>query len=153
MPTAPGSHGLGVVAEGVVGDPSARALREQRGHPVHGEVDHVRVEATLEAARGVGAQAEFLGGLEDVASHEVGGFDQGVRRLLPHLGVLGAHNPGDHEPPLLVGDHEHLLVELAGGAVEERDLAHPACARLTTMPSRTFAASKAWMGWPVSSMT
>jgi hypothetical protein len=25
--------------------------------------------------------------------------------------------------------------------------------RLTTMPSRTLAASKAWMGWPVSSIT
>ena len=26
-------------------------------------------------------------------------------------------------------------------------------ARLTTIPSLTLAASKAWMGWPVSSMT
>ena len=84
---------------------------------------------------------------------EVGDLDQGVRRLLPHLGVLGAHNPGDDEPPLLVGDHEHLLVEPARGAVEERDLSPLVSPRLTTMPSRTFAASKAWMGWPVSSMT
>jgi hypothetical protein len=45
--------------------------------------------------------------------------------MFSHLGVLGAHDPGDHEAPLLVGDYQHLFVEPAEGTVEERDLLSP----------------------------
>src|SRR5215218_92161 len=56
----PGLHGLGVVAEGIIGDPSAKSLREQGTYPVHRVRHQVRVEAAFEAAGGVCAQAEPL---------------------------------------------------------------------------------------------
>ena len=56
----------------------------------------------------------------------------------PHLRVLGTHDSGDHESPLFVGDHEHLLVEVARGTIEKCDPLAEASPRLTTMPPRTF---------------
>src|SRR5215204_4424468 len=53
----PGLHGLGVVAQGVIGGRSTRSLREQGTHPVHRVRHRVRVETAFEAAGGVGAQA------------------------------------------------------------------------------------------------
>src|SRR3712207_7682721 len=41
--------------------------------------------------------------------------------LFRSLRVLGTHDAGDHQPPLLVRDHEHLGVENSRGTVEEGD--------------------------------
>ena len=78
--------------EDAVTDPQARdALAQQLGEAVDRGVDAPGVTAPLEAGRGLGAQAESLGGPGD-------GHGREVRRLEQHLGGRRRRSPTTHRP-------------------------------------------------------
>ena len=80
------------------------------------------VDALLPAVRGLAAQPEALGAAQDADGLEVGGLEQDVRGRVGNLAVLAAHDPGDRERTLAVGDQEVGRVELAEDAVQGSDL-------------------------------
>ena len=93
-------------------------LRRERG----GLRRQVRVDAFLPAVRAFGAQSVALRAREDADRLEVRGLEEDVRRPLAHLGLLAAHDPGEGDRALGVGDHQILRVELARSPVEGREL-------------------------------
>ena len=118
--------------------PAARGARRRRRHVARpagaGELDHelgrepggvrreVGVDALLPAVRALGAKRVALGAPEDRAGLEVGGLEEDGGRLLGHLRVEPAHDPGEGDRALAVGDDEVGRVELAQVAVEAREL-------------------------------
>ena len=66
----------------------------------------VRVDALLPAVRALGAQPQPLGRAEDAVRLEVRGLEQHARRRVADLGLLAAHDPGERDAALGVGDHE-----------------------------------------------
>ena len=114
----------------------------------------VRVDALLPAVRALGAQRMPLGAAQDADRLEVGGLEQDVRRRLPDLGVLAAHDPGERDRALGVGDDEILGVELA--RVRRRACGTPRpCAPGARRSARraSVSKSKACSGLPRASMT
>jgi hypothetical protein len=70
----------------------------------------------------VGPQAQPLRRLEDRDRLEVRGLEQDIVRLLRDLRLLAAHDPGDRDRALAVGDHEVALVQPAQLPVERPQL-------------------------------
>src|SRR5688572_8954565 len=62
-----------------------------------------------------------LGALENADRLEIGRFEKHVRRLLTHLGVEAAHDPGECDCTFTVGDDEVHWVELPKCPVEARE--------------------------------
>ena len=122
-----------------VPDPLGAGRRDdQLGRELRRLLGQVRVDALLPAVRALGAQAQALGGAVEAGRLEVRGLEQDVGRPFADLGLLAAHDPGDRDGPLGVGDHEVGLLEAAIDAVERPDrlarlrAAHddlPACER------------------------
>ena len=80
------------------------------------------IDALLPAVRSLGAQRMALGAPENPDRLEVRRLEEHVRRLLRHLGVEPAHDPGEGDCALGVRDHEVGRVELSRIAVEGREL-------------------------------
>ena len=121
---------LGQLADLVrgTGPPRAGQVDQQlRGEPgcVRGQV---RVDALLPAVRALGAERVALGAPEDRSRLEVRRLEEDGGRRLRHLGVEPAHDPGEGDRALGVGDHEVGRVELAQVAVQARELLARACA-------------------------
>ena len=131
----------------------AGQVDEELGRKLGRRLREVRVDALLPATRRLGAQAQPLGGAKDPDRLEVGGLEQELARLLVDLALERAHDPGDRNRPLGVGDHEVVLVERAHGAVERGHLLALAARRTTMRPSASLARSKAWSGLPSASIT
>ena len=146
--------GQAVVHVGV-GDPRrARQLEQQLGREVGGRLGEVRVDALLPAVRALGAEAQPLRGEVDAVRLEVRGLEQDGRRLVADLGLLAAHDPGERDRALGVGDHQVVGRELAVDAVERAQSSRRARARRTTIrPPSSFAKSNACSGFPSASMT
>ena len=85
----------------------------------------VGVDALLPAVGALRAKQMALGAPEDGARLEVGGLEEDGGRLLGHLRVEPAHDPGEGDRALAVGDDEVGRVELAELAVQARLLALP----------------------------
>ena len=83
---------------------------------------HVRVDALLPAVRALGAQRVPLGAAQDPDRLEVRRLEQDVRRRGGDLGLLAAHDPGEPDRALAVGDHEILRAQRALDAVERPHL-------------------------------
>ena len=75
-------------------------------------------EVLLEAGGSLAAQAEAQRAAVDVRAAPVGDLHEDARRRLVHLGARAAHQTGDRRGPIVVLDHDHLLVEHALLAVE-----------------------------------
>ena len=76
--------------------------------------------------RRVGVEAEPLRAAPDHPPVEVGDLEQHVGRRLRDLGVEPAHDPGDPDGALAIGDDQDLGIELALLAVEgDQRLARP----------------------------
>ena len=91
--------------------------RERRGRP-----REMRVDTLLPAVRALGAQPEALGGSEDRERLEVRRFEQDVRRPLADLGLLSAHDPGESDRPLGVGDEQIVRLEIPLDSVQRSQL-------------------------------
>jgi len=102
-----------------VSDPAcAGGFDEQLGSEPGGRIGEVRVDALLPAVRALGAQAQALGGAEDRGRLEVGRLEQHLARGLADLGLLAAHDPGERDGALGVGDHQVGRLELPLDAVQ-----------------------------------
>ena len=99
-------------------------LRRERRR-LRGEI---RIDALLPAIRALGPQLEPLRAPQQPERLEVGRLEQDLGRRVPHLGLLAAHDPGERDRALRVGDHEVALVELAVDAVERPELLAALCA-------------------------
>ncbi len=82
----------------------------------------VRVDALLPAVRALGAERVPLGAAQDPDRLEVRGLEQEVRRRGGDLGLLAAHDPGEPDGALAVGDDEILFGQRALDAVERPHL-------------------------------
>ncbi len=82
----------------------------------------VGVDALLEARRRLAAEPEAPGCPQHGEGFEVRRLEQEVGRLVAHLAVLAAHDPGDRDRPAGVGDDEIRRRELPLVAVERDDL-------------------------------
>ena len=100
----------------------ARQLEDELGRERGRLGSEVRVDALLPAVRALGAERMPLGAPQDADRLEVGGLEEDVRRPLPDLGVLAAHDPGEGDRPFGVGDDEILGVELPRVPVEGGEL-------------------------------
>ena len=90
---------------------------------------------------------------EDPGRLEVRGLEQDVGRLVADLGLLAAHDPGERDRALGVGDHEVARLELAVDAVERAQLlARPRPAD-DDLPPCSLSKSKACSGLPSASIT
>ena len=84
-----------------------------------GDGGGVEVGAALEAVGGVGVEAVAAGAAADAGGVEPGGFDEDVFGFGGDHGVVAAHDSGEGEGFLFVGDDEVVGFEDAVGAVEE----------------------------------
>ena len=104
-------------------DPArARVLDDQLGRELRSRPREVRIDALLPAVRALGAQTQPLGAAQDADGLEVRRLEQDARRRLGDLGLLAAHDPGESDRPLAVGDQQVGWIELALDAVERPDL-------------------------------
>ena len=100
----------GPVGAGQVEQKLSRQLGRRRGQ--------VGVDSFLPAVRALRAQAQAFGGLEDRERLEVRGLEQDLGRARSDLGLFAAHDPGEGDRPLGVGDQEVVGLEPAVDAVE-----------------------------------
>ena len=85
----------------------------------------LRIDPLLPAVRPLSPQLEPLGRPQERERLEVGRLEQDLGARVAHLRLLPAHDPGERDCPLRVGDHEVLLVELTLDAVERPELLSP----------------------------
>jgi hypothetical protein len=113
--------GQSLVHVDVAGPARGRRLDEQLGRQARGGLREVRVDALLPAVRALGAQAQALGGAEDPGRLEVRSLQQDLGRGLADLGRLAAHDPGQGDGAVGVGDHQVVGLELPLDAIEGAD--------------------------------
>ncbi len=82
----------------------------------------LRLQPLLEAPRGLAAQAERPRAAVDVGAVPGRDLHQHARRVRRDLRARAAHQPGDRGGPLVVLDHDHLVIERARLAVERLHL-------------------------------
>ena len=78
----------------------------------------MRVDALLPAIRGLTAERVRLGAPQDPDRLEVRRLEQDVLRRGRDLGLLAAHDPGEPDGTLAVGDHKILGVQRPLDALE-----------------------------------
>ena len=93
-------------------------LRDER----RGDGRRVEVRAALEAVGGIGVEAVAAAHAADDGGIEPCGFDENVLRLGRDHGVPAAHDAGEAESFLFVGDDEVVGIEDAFDAVERLQL-------------------------------
>jgi len=82
----------------------------------------IRIESALEAGRRLGAQALGARGAANTEHVEVRRFEQDARRFVSDLAVEAAHDTGDTDWPLRIGDHERVARQRTSDVVERFDL-------------------------------
>jgi len=105
------------------GEPDDELSRECRSG-----AGYMRVDAFLPPVGALGAQRVPLGALQDPDRLEVRGLQEHRRRVLADLGLRAAHDPGERDRTLGVGDHEVGRIERAQVPVERPQLLAGACA-------------------------
>ena len=86
---------------------------EQRERAPSARTGAVDVRAALEARRGLGLEAELPARRADGGRQEPGALERDARRRRRHFGRRAAHDAGERDRALAVGDDEHRLVERA----------------------------------------
>jgi hypothetical protein len=100
--------------------PAAGELDEELHRAVGCGLGHERVHAALEATGGLARELVTPGSAGDGDLVEAGGLDQDVRGARGDLGAGTAHDAGEPDGALVVGDDEVLGVERPGDVVERR---------------------------------
>src|SRR5208283_1671897 len=80
------------------------------------------VRAALEAVAGFAAQTERLAGAADVGRRKIGALDEHVRRRIVYFRVLAAHDSGQGDAFLFVGNQKHFVRQRAFDTVEGFEL-------------------------------
>ena len=88
---------------------------------VRGRLCELGCDALLPARLGLGAHVEALAAAKHAELLEVRGLEQDALRLRRDLALLAAHDPGDRDGPLSVGDDELLARQRPLGPVERAD--------------------------------
>ena len=151
-PAAPGSSAVHVACR----RPSARrrARRSARVASSAACGGEVRVDALLPAVRALGAQPEPLGRLRRCRYGSKFAASSSTSVVASRdLGLLAAHDPGERDRALGVGDQQVARVELAVDAVERAQRSPGRARRTTIRPPASFAKSNACSGLPSASIT
>ena len=82
----------------------------------------LEVDPALEAMRGVAREAVAAGATLDRVGEEEGRLEEHVLRALVGLGGLAAHDAAEPDHARVIGDAQHLLVNLHFLLVQEQDL-------------------------------
>ena len=115
-PRRPRLVGRGV--DSATGDHAARPRLDELRGAVGADPGQPRLLALLEPAARLGAQREPLGRPPDAHRVEDRRLDGDVRRRVADLRGRAAHDPGDADRAVAVGDQEHLVGELALDVVQ-----------------------------------
>ena len=100
------------------GHPRAREVDDQAARELRGRLREIRVDALLPAIRARGPERMPFGAPQDPERLEVRCLEQHLGRLVPDLALLAAHDRGERDGPVGVGDHEIRRLELPFDAVE-----------------------------------
>src|SRR6185312_12096016 len=100
------------------GELAAGGFENQLRGPLAGPVANADVCAAFEAVAGFAAQAERFTRATDVRRIEICALDEHVFGVVVNLRVLAAHDAGERNAFLLVGDQEHVAVQRAFDVVE-----------------------------------
>src|SRR5207253_2139239 len=100
---------------------AAGQLGDQLGGTVRRRDHAVRIDAALEPVGGGGRQRDALGGAADAGGTEVRRLQEQVRCLRRHLCLSAAHDTGDGDGAIRVGDHQHVGGKGDLGAVDGGD--------------------------------
>ena len=126
----------------------------QLGRPGRRLLGEVGIDALLPAVRALGAEPEPLRCPPQPGRLEVRGLEQDLGRVLGDLRLLAAHDPGERDRALGVGDHQVGGLEIALDAVQRSQLlARARAPRTTIFPPASFAWSNACSGLPSPSIT
>ena len=90
--------------------------------PLHGGEGVQGVQALLILGAGLGAHAQGQGSAADGGAVEVGGLKDHVRGVGDDLAVQAAHNARQTHGPVLIGNDQHIGIELAHASVQGGEL-------------------------------
>ena len=132
---------------------SAAGFENQFGHAVGRRHGRLEIRAALETMRGVGVHSVAFRHAANRDRIPPRGFDQDVLRLLRDHGVESAHDAGERDRLLRVGDDQIFGSELAIDAIES--LQRFARARFADddLPPSSRSRSKTCVGLPLSHRT
>ena len=97
---------------------AAGRLDQQARGQIQGSGDRLQVRSAFEPVRSIGVHAQAPGGLANRHRVPPRGLEQDVRGLLRDGRVEAAHDPGERNRTLGVGDHDIRRVEKTFHAVE-----------------------------------
>ncbi len=138
----PLARGQLTVDVGVSRPARAGQLDDQLRRERRRRAGEIRVDALLPAVRALGAEREPLRAAEDPDRLEVRRLEQDARRRLGDLGLLAAHDPGERDRALRVGDHQVGRVELAQRPVERLHLLARPCAAYDDAAAQRFVVER-----------
>ena len=98
---------------------AAGQLDQQLAGALQRQARQLRVDATLEAVRGIGVQAQLARAPADRGRREMCAFQEHVARGVGDAGGQPAHDAGHGQRRRLVGDHQELGGQLDLAAVEQ----------------------------------
>ena len=78
------------------------------GRALHRDARQFRIDAALEAMRGIGVQAELARAAHDRRRREMRGFEEDVARRIGDARIVAAHDAGEGEGLSAVGDRREI---------------------------------------------
>ena len=97
---------------------AAGDLQDQRGGALQGALLQRRIDAALIAVRGVGVQAVAARPAGDRQRAEEGALQEQVAGLFGHRAGAAAHDTGQGQGAVVVGDQQGVVVQLQGLVVQ-----------------------------------
>ena len=113
---------FGIGVHDAAGERAAGGPEDELGATASGAFAGLDVGTALESVAGVGSEPERLARPADVGRGEVGGFDEDVDGRVVDLGSLSAHDTGESDAFLAVGDQQVVGRERVFLAVEGGEL-------------------------------
>ena len=86
--------------------------------PLHGRNSHHGVKMLFELAGSIGTHAQSQGGLANGSAAEIGGFKHHHGGIFLDFGVFSAHNAGQTDGLVAVGNHQHAGLQITDIAVQ-----------------------------------
>src|SRR6185369_6844325 len=101
-----------------VGQLSAGRFEDQLGTTLAGPIADARIGAAFEAIARFAAEAELFAGATDISRQKISALDEYIDGLLVDLRVRAAHDTGQGDAFLFVGNQQHFARERAVLVVE-----------------------------------